>query len=62
MVLMSWRQALGFFGLKVSDSYNAEALHQLLGNDTPQPDRGCWRMAGAIPDNYECRQYISALD
>lgn len=37
------------FGLKASDSYNAEALHQLLGNDLrPEARPGgwvgeCWR-------------------
>ncbi|EEB1715383.1 SPI-1 type III secretion system effector inositol phosphate phosphatase SopB, partial [Salmonella enterica subsp. enterica serovar Enteritidis] len=44
------------FGLKASDSYNAEALHQLLGNDLrPEARPGGWvgEWLAQYPDNYE---------
>ncbi|EAN1667988.1 TPA: type III secretion system effector inositol phosphate phosphatase [Salmonella enterica] len=44
------------FGLKTSDSYNVEALHQLLGNDLrPEAKPGGWvgDWLAQYPDNYE---------
>ncbi|HII1671748.1 TPA: SPI-1 type III secretion system effector inositol phosphate phosphatase SopB [Salmonella enterica] len=44
------------FGLKASDRYNAEALHQLLGNDLrPEAKPGGWvgEWLAQYPDNYE---------
>ncbi|ENY2088411.1 SPI-1 type III secretion system effector inositol phosphate phosphatase SopB, partial [Salmonella enterica subsp. enterica serovar Kentucky] len=44
------------FGLKASDRYNAEALHQLLGNDLrPEARPGGWvgEWLAQYPDNYE---------
>ncbi|EBS8367013.1 type III secretion system effector inositol phosphate phosphatase [Salmonella enterica subsp. diarizonae serovar 50:z:-] len=44
------------FGLKISDSYNVEALHQLLGNDLrPEAKPGGWvgDWLAQYPDNYE---------
>lgn len=44
------------FGLKTSDSYNVEALHQLLGNDLrPEARPGGWvgEWLAQCPDNYE---------
>ncbi|VEA62044.1 secreted effector protein [Salmonella enterica subsp. salamae] len=44
------------FGLKASDRYNAEALHQLLGNDLrPEAKPGGWvgDWLAQYPDNYE---------
>lgn len=44
------------FGLKASDRYNAEALHQLLGNDLrPEAKPGGWvgEWLTQYPDNYE---------
>lgn len=44
------------FGLKTSDSYNVEALHQLLGNDLrPEAKPGGWvgDWLAQHPDNYE---------
>lgn len=44
------------FGLKTSDSYNVEALHQLLGNDLrPEAKPGGWvgDWLAQYPDNYK---------
>ncbi|HCL5350956.1 TPA: type III secretion system effector inositol phosphate phosphatase [Salmonella enterica subsp. salamae serovar [1],40:z35:e,n,x,z15] len=44
------------FGLKTSDSYNVEALHQLLGDDLrPEAKPGGWvgNWLAQYPDNYE---------
>ncbi|EDT0207540.1 type III secretion system effector inositol phosphate phosphatase [Salmonella enterica] len=44
------------FGLKTSDSYNVEALHQLLGNDLrPEAKPGGWvgDWLSQYPDNYK---------
>lgn len=44
------------FGLKTSDSYNVEALHQLLGNDLrPEAKPGGWvgNWLAQYPDNYK---------
>ncbi|EAQ2105145.1 type III secretion system effector inositol phosphate phosphatase [Salmonella enterica subsp. arizonae] len=44
------------FGLKASDRYNIEALHQLLGNDLrPEARPGGWvgNWLAQYPDNYE---------